>query len=295
MIRTITPEQNLQLALDIRRGSWLLHDAEALLPTAIALLEHREVTFGNAEREFLIREFNIEDRDATSSQNRPDTPCVAVIPISGTITKYDSCGTIGSVTYAQAIFNAAADPSVVAVVLDIDSGGGVTSAVPIMLDAIRQFKATEKPMLVHADFCASAAYWFASACDAIFCDNTVTSAVGSLGAYCSIIDDTGNLEKNGYKLHEIYARESTDKNRPYKDAIEGKYTLIEDQLSHIVTAFHTDVKTGRPALKADAAGVLTGAMFFAEDAAAVGLIDGVATLREVIDNAFIRASINSLK
>lgn len=295
MIRTITPEQNLQLALDIRRGHWFLHDAEALLPMAAALLERREVLFENTEREFCIREFDIEGRDIASAQKRPDTQCVAVIPISGTITKYDSCGTIGTATYSRALLDAAAEPTVVAAVLDIDSGGGVGGAVPLLLDAIRQFQATEKPLLAHVDFCASAAYWIASSCDAIFCDNRTASAVGSIGAYCSIIDDKGALEKDGYKIHEIYARESTEKNRPYREALNGQYALIEEQLSHIVQSFHADVKAGRPTLKADAAGVLTGAMFFAEEAASVGLIDGVSTLREVVDNAFVRASINSLK
>lgn len=38
------------------------------------------------------------------------------------------------------------------------------------------------------------------------------------------------------------------------------------RLSHLVAAFHTDVKAGRQALRADAPGVLTGATFFADKA-----------------------------
>lgn len=294
MERSITPEQNLQLALDIRRGRWLLHDAASLLPLAISLLERREIVMENAAREFIAHQYDIESREITGPQ-KSNTPCVAVIPISGVITKYDSCGTIGALTYAQALVDAANDPNVVGAVLAIDSGGGISSAVPFVTAAIRKFKASGKPLLVHADFCASAAYWIASQCDAIFCDNRIASAVGSIGAYCSFVDDTGALEQDGYKVHEVYARESSDKNRPYREALEGKYELLQDQLSHTVQAFHTDVKAGRSMLKSDAPGVLTGAIFFADAASEVGLIDGISTLQETVENVFVRASIHSLK
>ena len=86
--------------------------------------------------------YDVDARAVSANAARSGDPCVAVIPISGTITKYDSCGTIGTATYAQALLAAAADTNVVACVLDIDSGGGNSTAVPLMLDAIRKFKAT---------------------------------------------------------------------------------------------------------------------------------------------------------
>lgn len=237
--------------------------------------------------------YDVDARAVSANAARSGDPCVAVIPISGTITKYDSCGTIGTATYAQALLAAAADTNVVACVLDIDSGGGNSTAVPLMLDAIRKFKATGKPLLAHADFCASAAYWIAAQCDAVYCDNAITSEVGSIGAYTYFIDDREALEKSGQKVHEIYAEESSDKNLAYRQALTGEYTLIRMRLSHLVAAFHADVKAGRQALRADAPGVLTGATFFADKAIENGLADGIATLQECVDHAFIRASIHS--
>ena len=57
------------------------------------------------------------------------------------------------------------------------------------------------------------------------------------------------------------------------------------RLSHLVAAFHADVKAGRQALRADAPGVLTGATFFADKAIENGLADGIATLQECVDHA----------
>ena len=96
------------------------------------------------------------------------------------------------------------------------------------------------------------------------------------------------MEKSGQKVHEIYAEESSDKNLAYRQALTGEYTLIRMRLSHLVAAFHADVKAGR-----QAPGVLTGATFFADKAIENGLADGIATLQECVDHAFIRASIHS--
>lgn len=293
MKRLITPENNVKLALELRRGRWLVHDISPLIPTAISLLQQQDILLQSAERKFDILLYDINARAVSANAARSGDPCVAVIPISGPITKYDSCGTIGTSTYAQVLLSAAADTNVVACVLDIDSGGGNTTAIPLMLDAIRKFKATGKPIIAHADFCASAAYWIAAQCDAIYCDNAVTSEVGSIGAYTYFIDDREALEKSGQKVHEVYAAESTDKNLAFRQALTGDYTLIRSRLSHLVSAFHTDVKAGRPSLRADSPGVLTGAMFFADRAVENGLADGIATLQECVDHAFIRASIHS--
>lgn len=246
MKRLITPENNVKLALELRRGRWLVHDISTLIPTAISLLQQQDILLQAAEREFDIMLYDVDARAVSANAARSGDPCVAVIPISGTITKYDSCGTIGTATYAQALLAAAADTNVVACVLDIDSGGGNSTAVPLMLDAIRKFKATGKPLLAHADFCASAAYWIAAQCDAVYCDNAITSEVGSIGAYTYFIDDREALEKSGQKVHEIYAEESSDKNLAYRQALTGEYTLIRMRLSHLVAAFHADVKAGRP-------------------------------------------------
>ena len=249
MKRLITPENNVKLALELRRGRWLVHDISTLIPTAISLLQQQDILLQAAEREFDIMLYDVDARAVSANAARSGDPCVAVIPISGTITKYDSCGTIGTATYAQALLAAAADTNVVACVLDIDSGGGNSTAVPLMLDAIRKFKATGKPLLAHADFCASAAYWIAAQCDAVYCDNAITSEVGSIGAYTYFIDDREALEKSGQKVHEIYAEESSDKNLAYRQALTGEYTLIRMRLSHLVAAFHADVKAGRQALR----------------------------------------------
>ncbi len=286
MFRIETTENPLQLLSDVRRGQWFVHDHESLLPVAVSFLRGERVGETRAAFEYYAKTVDFADPGTTSEPTK-----VAVIPIVGTIAKYDSCYTYGAVTYARAIEQAANNHEVCAIVLDIDSGGGCGNAIPVLIEAVKHTQTIGKPILAHVDFCASLAYWLASQCDAVFCDNPL-SEVGSIGGYCQIIDDTGKLEKDGYKVITVYADESPDKNLAYRQALEGEYELLKKDLSHSVGQFQQDVKAGRPDIKADAPGVFTGAMFHPTEAQQLGLINGVMTLSECVENAAIRAKYN---
>lgn len=286
----IEPVPNpLQLLSDIRRGQWFVHDYESLLPAAFAFLRGETVADTRPSYEFAVASVDLSDRPAHDATAKPSK--VAVIPIVGTITKYDSCFTTGAVTYSRAIWQAAENPDVCAIVLDIDSGGGAANAISMLKEAITHTQALGKPIIAHVDFCASLAYWTASQCDAIFCDNSL-SHVGSIGGMYHFVDDTNKLTQDGYTVVTVYADESADKNLDYRQALEGEYGLVKKDLSYTVARFHQDVKTGRPSIKADAPGVFTGAMFHPDQAQALGLINGMMTLTECIENAAIRAQYN---
>lgn len=279
----VTPSQqnNIQLALDIRRGRWLVSDAEALLPTALDLLARIPPT----PKAIDFKATSYSESGLISVESK-QAKRVAVIPIHGTLTKYSSCGTIGATTVASEILYRANDENVVGIILDIDSGGGACNAIPTLIEAIRKVQAMGKPIVAHCDLCASAAYWIASQCDAIFADNKMSN-IGSIGVMVQFIDDTNSTR--GERVVSVYADESPDKNLSYRKALEGNYSLLKAEMSPIVDEFHSAVKAGRRNLKADADGVLTGAMFLAEAARNIGLIDNILTLDETVENVFIRA------
>ena len=282
---TSTPQNNIQLALDIRRGQWLLFDAEALLPIALNFLAHISPRLETLDFEPVAR---METGAAvTLDSNLPQKKkCVATIPVFGTLTKYNTCGTIGTTTIAAELLRVAADERVAGIILDIDSGGGACNAIPVMLDAIHKVQESGKPIVAHGDLCASAAYWIASQCDAVFADNPL-SYFGSIGVMTQFIDDS-NL-KSGERVISIYAKESSDKNLSYRKALEGDFELIQSEMSPIVQQFHAAVKAGRSRLQTDVAGVLSGAMFRAERAKEIGMVDNLLTLDQTVENVFTRA------
>lgn len=288
---TPTPQNNLQLAFDIRRGQWLVSDAAALLPVALDLLTHVQPTLFDT-LEFLPMAY-LSSGGAVpldSTTEPPKENCVATIPLCGTITKYDTCGTIGTSTIASELIRMATKKQVVGIVLDIDSGGGACNAIPQMIEAIHKVQSMGKPIVAHCDLCASAAYWIASQCDAIYADNLL-SRIGSIGVMTQIIDDSNSA--NGDKVISVYATESPDKNLPYRKALGGDFSLLQSEMSPIVKQFHAAIKSGRINLQSDAPGVLTGAIFMSEQAKDVGLVDDIRTLAESVENVFVRSEYNN--
>jgi len=278
-----------QLALDLRRGGWLLSDPEALLPVANAFLTRADL--GNTRLEdFRVTSFQLSgsgDGSATPATKDGKNPKVVVVPIHGVMTKYETCSSYGTVDIAERLLELSHNENVVGFVLDFDSGGGAANSVPPLVAAIEEIRAAGKPIIAHCDACMSAAYWVASQCDAIFMDN-VMSEVGSIGVFVQFLDDRED-KQTGYKVVTIYATKSEDKNRALRDALDGKPERMQAELDELVDTFHAAVKAGRPGLKADTPGVLTGATFLPDPAIAAGLADGKATLKECIENVFVRS------
>lgn len=271
-----------QLARDIVQGKWLVSNPEQLLPIARAFLSKTPV-------EMEVKSA-VVSTVADSGAQAGKAKSVAIVPLHGTMTKYDTCESYGTTFIANKLREMADDENVIGIVLDIDSPGGSCSAIPPMLEAISYAKAHRKPVYVHADCCASAAYWVASQCDAIYMDNDL-SEVGSIGAMAVFIDSTAANPTTGEKTIVIYAEESPDKNFAYREALSGRYEAAKAELKPLVDQFRDAVVAGRPTIHKDQDGVLSGKMFLTADALRLNMADARKTLHETIDAVFALASI----
>lgn len=271
-----------QLARDIVQGKWLVSNPDRLLPIARSFLNKTPV------------EMEVKAASVTTVSDSGALPekakRVAIIPIHGTMTKYDTCESYGTTFIAKRLREMADDENVIGIILDIDSPGGSSSAIPPMIEAISHAKAAGKPVYAHVDFCASAAYWVASQCDAIYMDNDL-SEVGSIGAMAVFIDSTAANPTTGEKTIVIYAEESPDKNFAYREALSGRYEAAKAELKPLVDQFRDAVVAGRPTIHKDQDGVLSGKMFLTADALRLNMADARKTLHETIDAVFALASI----
>lgn len=206
----------------------------------------------------------------------------AVVSFVGPLMKHDGLCSEGALSKAESIRSAADDTRANQVVLRIDGPGGEASGLEAIVDAISYAK-TKKKVIACVDngSAFSAHYWAASNCDEIYVSHN-TGMVGSIGVFSTLYDFTKYLEKMGVKEIDIYAPESPEKNKDYKEAIEkGDYSLIEGRLSVIAQRFQSVVRTGRgDRLKSE--DVLKGGIYFAPEAQKLGLIDGVKTFAEVL-------------
>lgn len=207
---------------------------------------------------------------------------IGVINFDGPMIKNGTWWAWGSdelVAMAEAFDN---NENIIGQIWRTNSGGGQVSAVAPYLDFHANRK---KPVVELVDLCASAAIWKASPANFIMAENDISAAVGSIGVMTELHNWSKYFEEIGLEVHTIFADPSSEKNAPYTKALEGDYKKIKKELLNpLANKFQETIKTQRGSkLDLNVSGLLNGKMFFAEDALAAGLIDGIGNLDAAIE------------
>jgi len=85
-----------------------------------------------------------------------------------------------------------------------------------------------------------------------------------------------SLEAMGVKFHEVYASLSVDKNKDINEVLDGNYEPYQKNVLDVINQkFLSSIKTNRPAVEDS---TLTGKIYFAPEAIALGLIDEIGSL-----------------
>lgn len=199
--------------------------------------------------------------------------------MTGPIMKYDNCGDPGTKTYGGLLAKARRNPNITSAVIVADSPGGTVSGTQELSDTVKNFG---KPIVSLVDgLMCSAMYWIGSSADEIIAMNE-TSNIGSIGTMLSFADVQGYWDKQGVKLHYVYADASKDKNQDFHQLQAGNYDLVKAELNKINDVFLSAVKSNRPNIKESA---LTGKTFLAKDALAQGLIDSIGSFEMAVERA----------
>ena len=225
----------------------------------------------------------ISDQGLCSAPEDAPENSIAIIEIGGVITKADQfCGPAGMMTKGDLIKRCDANSNIDCILLVLESGGGDGYAARYLNEVIT---AVEKPIIAFVDdMAASAAYYIASGCDAIFVNSNL-ARVGSIGTYVTVIDYTEYFKSQGINIIEVYASQSSDKNGDVKAAIDGDIKPLQAMVDKFNENFLAAVKANRgDKLKCEDSAWNTGKVFFADEALQLGLIDGIDTLDNVINN-----------
>lgn len=218
---------------------------------------------------------------AGTQDNSQDSSFLAVVSISGAITKHSQfCGPVGMVDIASILEECYANEDITGIVLHIESGGGEFMAMRLLNEAIGN---RNKPMVAFIDdFCCSAAYGIASACDVVVANSTM-ARIGSIGTYMSIADYSKKLEKEGIDIKEIYATDSKHKNGEVREALKGNLKPLQELTDTYNNHFLEMIETNRAEhLKFGREIWGTGRVYFAEDALKAGLIDEINTFTNTL-------------
>lgn len=254
----------------------------------------------NKAEAFAVRYYAAADRFADDGEideldmlggadDGPDTKragAVAVIPIYGTISQrmnmFSEFSGGTSIQELTAAFRKAMnDNEVAAIVFDIDSPGGSSYGVAELGAEIRAARG-RKPMLSVANSVeASAAYWLGSQADYNYA--TPGALVGSVGVYALHEDWSAHLAQEGVKPTFIQAGKNKTRANPYEPLSQDDagylQELVDDTYDQFVRAVAAGRRTSISAVKANYG---EGDVLTPTKAKAVGMIDDIKTLDEVI-------------
>ena len=225
---------------------------------------------------------------ARPAQAQP-LPSVAVLPLYGVISHRANLvnGASGGTSvqqFTKVFRQAAADPSIGAIVLDVDSPGGSVSGVPELAAEIRAARA-QKPILAVANsLAASAAYWLGAQASESYV--IPSGEVGSIGVYAMHQDESGFYDKAGVKTTLVSAGKYKTENSPFSPLSEDGRDYLQGRVDDYYSMFVRDVAEGR-GVEADLvrSGWGEGRVLGAQQAKAEGMVDDIATLDEVIQRA----------
>lgn len=214
---------------------------------------------------------------------------IALIPVYGVLAPRmnmmsEFSGGTSVEQLANAITDAATDPKVSAIVLDVDSPGGDVQGVREAADVIRQARESVPVVAIANHVAASGGYWLASQATELIA--TPSALVGSIGVYTMHEDESAALESEGVKVTLISAGEFKTEGNPYEALTDEARASIQARIEQPYRAFLGDVAAGRGITASEVAtGYGRGRVVTSADALAAGMIDRVGTMKDAIRRA----------
>lgn len=230
---------------------------------------------------------NDDDEGREPSEMDADS-FVAVIPVCGPITRNGDACSYGSIDFRNMMMQTSDHEECKGIIVYINSGGGSAAAIPDYKYAIDYAHSKGKKVIAFVDGdCFSAAMYLAVLCDEIYYMNVKDGfgSIGVMGGFYTMLSG----EKNAYTnetWNEIYATQSYEKNKWYRDAANGDYEELQKDLDNLCEEFMADVKAHRPNVTDEH---LHGATFDAKDVEGI-LNDGQSTIDDIAVRLLSEAS-----
>lgn len=211
---------------------------------------------------------------------------VAVVPVVGSIIQRadaleNASGGVSADALRATVAQLAADETVAAIVLDIESGGGSTAGIAALADAIWAARGV-KPVVAQVNsLAASAAYWIASQADEIVV--TPGGEAGSIGVLAVHQDISQKLANEGVKPTVIQAGANKTETANLAPLTEEARAAIQARIDAAYADFVGAVARGRGVDVATVeANFGQGRVFADRELIARGMADRIGTLEDTL-------------
>ena len=206
---------------------------------------------------------------------------IAAIPVFGTLVKragiIDAASGLTSYGHLEEqIMDAATDPAVRAILLDIDSSGGEAAGVFDLADLVYEARSLKPVWAVADEEAFSGAYAIASAAERLFVPRT--GGLGAIGVVAVHVDRSARDAMEGFRTTTVYAGARKNDFNPHETLKDGGRQTLQAEVDRLYQLFVDTVARNR-GLTADAVRATEARLFFGEDAVRAGLADEVGTMR----------------
>jgi protease-4 len=250
------------------------------MQSLVGVDEERTDSFANIDFQSYLMATDFENRE--SNQLGPD---VAVIVASGNIVDGEAApGTIGSLSLARLIREAATDDEVAALVLRVDSPGGSMFASEVVLDELEALQAAGKPFVASmSSVAASGGYYISMAADEIWAAETTIS--GSIGVGAIYPTFQRSLESLGVRVDGFGTTELAGQLNPTMKLGDQGRQLLDISVRSAYDVFIGKVAEHRGLELSRVDELARGRIWTGADARDLGLVDKLGTLDDALESA----------
>ncbi len=242
--------------------------------------QKKENTFNQVSSKNYASLNKVSTKKATLSKDK-----VAVVIAAGSILDgTQPSGSIGGDSTSKLIRKATNDKSVKALVLKVDSGGGSAFASDVILTALEEFKATDRPIITSmGSVAASGGYMISLAADEIWA--TPTTITGSIGIFGMLPTFDRSLNKLGLNIDGTGTTKLSGALTAGRALDPEVARIFQANIEHGYDDFIGKVALGRDMTKEAVDKIARGRVWFAKDALEIGLVDKLGSFDEAIEAA----------
>jgi len=175
------------------------------------------------------------------------------------------------------------DDKVKAVVLRIDSPGGVVGPSQEIYDAVKKLNIKKKVIVSMGSLAASGGYYIAAPATEIFANpGTITGSIGVLMKFSNI---EGLIDKIGMKVFTLKAGKFKDVGSPVRTMTNKEKEMLQSVIDSTHAQFVKAVAEGRKLPVEEVGKLANGSIYSGEQAMALKLVDHLGTLQDAVEEA----------
>lgn len=217
---------------------------------------------------------------------------LAVVPLSGVVTRHGYYAAPGTLQLGRMLQRLDADPAIGSIVLSVNSPGGTVYGTTELASIVRGIRSRgeTKTITVADPLMASAATWIGTATEKVFA--TQSADVGSIGVLTAYTDLSGLIEKMGIKVDVIRTPDLKARFTGVEPLTDEMRQTLETRNQSAYQDFVKAMASNRGVSVGHVADRFGGGEVMpAPEAVEAGLIDGIASVDDVVSQLVQEASV----